>query len=179
MVVTKHFTSFCGTNADVIFIKSVEKLTCPVCGGELICISSCNRKGMRDNDQINVYRLRKLRCKQCQKIHLELPYFLIPRKRYEADIYQLILEGKDDGISCDDYTKRDTRKWAIIYLTKFLSLHGLSVPVDVCSINYLKDLINETKLILPEENWLAKVCYELYVHTRKLFMEQNYLVILK
>ena len=38
--------------------------------------------------------IKRLRCENCGRIHRELPDFIFPYKRYEADIIRGVIEGR-------------------------------------------------------------------------------------
>jgi len=57
-----------------------------------------------------------LRCRSCQKIHHELPDFLVPYKRYVATVVEAVVESAANAsfvaAAVEDSTQRRWRGWA-------------------------------------------------------------------
>lgn len=68
----------------IIAIRVLGKSMCPLCGGALGVRGTCRRKvyTMRGT---YILQLRVLYCCECGRTHRELPYFLIPYKRYSTN----------------------------------------------------------------------------------------------
>ena len=76
------------------YIRSNEKLTCPLCEGELKPIGSRRRKvKMPDSQEKHCLVIRRLRCQNanCWTIHHELPDILVPFKRYGRETIEKII----------------------------------------------------------------------------------------
>jgi len=72
---------------------------------------SRKRKIKTGNETVRVLIIRRLRCKQCKKIHHELPDMVIPYKRYSAETIEQIIDGREVGIICEESTIRRIRTW--------------------------------------------------------------------
>jgi len=94
-----------------IFIKSREKSICPICGGKLSVRDSRKRTCYHEDGTRKKYRLRRLKCKQCTKIHTELPDFMQPFKRYEAKVVEDVLDDKGRSCPAEECTIRQWRGW--------------------------------------------------------------------
>lgn len=67
--------------------------SCPNCGGDLKHYDSVQRLVRTTRGAKNRIRLRRFRCKDCNKLHRELPEYVLPYKHYEADIIKGVREG--------------------------------------------------------------------------------------
>jgi hypothetical protein len=66
---------------------------------------------IRDDGRKETYRLRRMRCPSCRKLHTELPDFILPFKRYAAQTIQETLDLRPDNCcAADDSTMRRWRK---------------------------------------------------------------------
>ena len=79
--------------------------TCPVCGGNLKHYDKVLRIIRTKGGCIQKIKIRRLKCIMCNKIHRELPLFIIPYKHYIASIIEGVLEGyiTPDTIGFEDY----------------------------------------------------------------------------
>jgi len=57
-------------------------------------------------------RIRRLRCKECRKIHRQLPDAILPYKHYLAEVIEEALESREDApVEPDARTLERWRKW--------------------------------------------------------------------
>ncbi|WP_408608212.1 MULTISPECIES: DUF6431 domain-containing protein [Blautia] len=61
------------------FSRSNEKYSCPQCGGQLVSRNS---------------QIRRLKCKDCNRPHTELPDFIHPLRHYYTGTLQDVLNRK-------------------------------------------------------------------------------------
>lgn len=66
---------------------------CPNCGGELKHYDSVKRLLKTKNGVKKHIKIRRLRCKECKKLHRELPESVLPYKHYESEIIKGVQEG--------------------------------------------------------------------------------------
>ena len=72
------------------------------------------RRGVKD-----YIKIRRLKCRRCERIHRELPRNVKPYKHYESDIIEGVQEGliTPDTIGFEDYPCETTmHRW--IYIAK-------------------------------------------------------------
>lgn len=79
-------------------VVSEEIIPCPCCQGNLRCIGSRLRGCLDEMGAKMVLSIRRLRCLGCRKIHHELPDKLVPYKRYEATVLELVHDGNLDAV---------------------------------------------------------------------------------
>ena len=57
------------------------------------------------------FRIRRLKCKNCGKLHRELPDILLPYKHYRCEIIEETLDGKEESPGPDARTFQRWRDW--------------------------------------------------------------------
>ncbi len=88
----------------VFFVRSLEPFFCPCChSSERKVIGSRNRKVLEPDEasgtlREKVFRIRRLRCKACLKIHHELPDQVVPYKRHSATVIEEALEETEIAV---------------------------------------------------------------------------------
>ena len=82
-----------------------------MCSGLLRAIGSRHRKVINTAGDNETLIIRRLRCKDCQVIHHELPDMVIPYKRHCAETVENIVTGNTNDVCCDDNTIRRIRTW--------------------------------------------------------------------
>jgi len=55
------------------------------------------------------FRIRRLKCKECGKLHRELPDILLPYKHYRSEIIEEALDGKEEAPGPEARMKRSSR----------------------------------------------------------------------
>ena len=51
-----------------------------------------------------IFNLRRLYCSHCQKLHVEIPDFILPNKHYSRRTIESVLNGTCDYFAGDDRT---------------------------------------------------------------------------
>jgi len=87
------------------------ELSCPCCGGALKYRDRRQRKARNESGAWVIYRLRRLRCQDCGKLHTELPDFLLPYKRYCRAVFEAVLSGERADIPLELRTHGKFRAW--------------------------------------------------------------------
>lgn len=83
-----------------------DESVCPDCGcGEMIHYDSVKRIVRTKGRKANYVRLRRLQCKECKRVHREIPSYIFPYKQYESEIINGVLEGNitSDTLGYEDY----------------------------------------------------------------------------
>ena len=99
------------TKIPIFFIRSKEESCCPICNGRVTVRDSRNRKVIDDTGKCKVYKLRRLKCTSCNKLHLELPDSMVPYKHYEAAVIESTLDGVTDSCPADNSTIQRWQIW--------------------------------------------------------------------
>ena len=110
MVVITRYRLIFDAEEGVYTVKSNEVLQCPYCGGVLSGYDRRHRFAISSDGQRHTYKIRRLRCRCCGKLHLEFPDFLLPYKHYEAVVIAEVQHGEGECCPADDSTIRRWRK---------------------------------------------------------------------
>ena len=95
MIVASKYTVFPHKKGG-FYIVNNEKPTCPDCNGSMTVRGSVKRI-VKDSDAIDyTFRLRRLRCLTCNKIHTEIPDLMLPHKHYSRKTIEQYLREKAD-----------------------------------------------------------------------------------
>lgn len=92
-------------------IRGIETIPCPICGGRLYHYDSRSRSVRVDEEKQYQFLLRRLRCKNCHKLHLELPSFLLPGQRCFKVVIEQALNSRPVPVVKDPRTPARWRKW--------------------------------------------------------------------
>jgi hypothetical protein len=159
-------------------VRSKEKSICPVCGSlELKVAGTRTRKILRSCGKKIILVIRRLQCRNCRRIHHELPDSIVPYKRYSSESIEAILDGMEDRVSCEESTIYRIRKW-------FSDCSGyLAGSLDAIAVRWgLKTVVDHKSSMYRikahvgnESGWLARVVRPLvnsnmWVHTRSAFL---------
>jgi hypothetical protein len=71
---------------------------CPSCGSLCSGYDTRSRRVVGDDGGGTIFRLRRVRCPSCDVLHIELPDFMRPLKRYAAAVIDDVLNG--NGACC-------------------------------------------------------------------------------
>lgn len=114
---SKYYTMVIISRYEIIFnsrgeyaAKSVNPSVCPICGGSLFVRDSRLRICIREDGHTVFYRIRRLRCKECAKIHTELPDCIMPFKRYGAACVENAVDGHNI-CPAEESTVRRWKRW--------------------------------------------------------------------
>ena len=94
-----------------IYIIGKEDNRCPKCRGQLNVKDSRERQGWSKYGEKRHYLLRRLQCKECGAIHIELPDILLPYKRYNAEAIICVLNREDVDCVASVRTKKRWLGW--------------------------------------------------------------------
>ncbi len=172
--------SFLKTTNPVFFVRSKEQSFCPCCNGALKSIGSRIRKCTNNAGNTIKLRIRRLRCKNCHKIHHELPDLLIPYKRYDSKcIESVVADDKTLSVPADDST---LSRWKVWFMKSAYHFSGCLVSIaiqtgkdsveDYDSMSLLQRLWHH---VGDAEGWLARIVRPIansnnWVHTRSAFV---------
>ena len=70
-------------------VKNNDIPVCSICFNKFIFMGTKERKYIDNNGIKKVLKIRRLKCKHCNKTHNELPDFLVPKKRHARKTLQL------------------------------------------------------------------------------------------
>lgn len=97
-------------DGDFYYVCNLDKPICPKCKSTLKVRDSKNRNVKSADGSIYMFKLRRLQCENCGKLHTELPDFIQEYKRYSKITIEGYLNGKITEISADNKTLYRWRK---------------------------------------------------------------------
>ena len=159
-------------------------IPCPCCGSELRVIGSRKRKSKATGEETRILIIRRLRCKDCSKIHHELPDCLVPYKRYASlSIEQVLSEVRPD-LAADEVTLYRLKKWFHGLLPYLMGgLRSIAIRLgqkEVKEQSVPSQSVHQRigHYVGNEPGWLARIvrCLvnaNLWVHTRFAFLSAN------
>jgi len=164
------------------FVRNLEQLSCPCCGGQLSVIGSRKRKCIDNEGSRIVLRIRRLRCKVCRSIHHELPDILVPYKRHCSENIESVLNPK--GVICvaaDDSTIRRWREWFRRYTDHFVGcLESIAIRLSGKTAKKMtrsseSGFRRVIELVGDAPGWLARIIRPVantnnWIHTRSAFL---------
>ena len=83
---------------------------CPDCGAMCSGYDTRRRKLITAAGDVYIYKLRRLRCPSCGRLHIETPDIMAPRKHYERAAIDAARAGSAADIAAEDSTIRRWRK---------------------------------------------------------------------
>jgi len=110
MIIATRYTVDYDETRDAYKIRNMESPFCPDCGTLLSGYDTRRRHVIDGLGIVSWYLLRRLRCPSCQKLHLELPDFMQPKKHYETQLIKDALDGSSDSCPADNST---IRRWKL------------------------------------------------------------------
>lgn len=110
MIIATLYTVDYDEARDVYKIRNMESPFCPDCGMLLSGYDTRRRHVVESSGAVLWFKLRRLKCSSCNKLHLELPDFMVPKKHYEAKVIKDVLCGHPDSCPADDST---IRRWKL------------------------------------------------------------------
>lgn len=150
-------------------------------------IGSKERKVRDGSGECKRFIVRRLRCKQCEKIHHELPDLIVPYKRYGADVIEeATLPTTHLTVAADESTIYRWRYWFFQLIDYwFFILQSLLVQSQVNETSAID--LSSRQLPVHERigqwfgvggGWLAKIVrpvanHHFWIHTRSAFLSNS------
>jgi hypothetical protein len=115
MIIISDYELIEKTEKQVFYVRSMEQPICPICKSDRLEVIGSRPRICREKDgECTTLIIRRLRCEECRKIHHELPYILVPYKRYKSECIEAVAENdnrKIQEIGCDESTLHRWKKW--------------------------------------------------------------------
>ena len=97
---------------NVRYVWVDEEIICPVCA-----CATLIKKGWRkrkliliDGDE-RVLKVRRVRCKECKRIHHVLPDIIVPYKRHCLETVEKIVQGNEEETFCEESEINRIKSW--------------------------------------------------------------------
>lgn len=165
----------CITTKNCIFFCMSNELNpeCPSCHCKMIHYDSRKRIIRRLDGKISYIILRRMYCKHCKKLHLELPNFLIPRKQYAAKFIQTILNNAQnvlDVYSNYNYPSDVTKfRWMSWYKNMLSNLFKSIKDLGISALSKFKLLLSQNSLLSS----IKKLKYKHFLFLIQIYYKLN------
>lgn len=110
MVIVTCYTVEYDEAQEVYKIRNLAPPFCPDCAALLSGYDTRARHVIDSSGAVKWFKLRRLRCPGCGKLHIELPDFMQPKKHYEAKLINDTLAKRSNYCPADDSTIRRWRR---------------------------------------------------------------------
>ena len=111
MLVISRFEVIFNRETNILCIESKQISVCPFCAGDLVVRDSKKRGVINSEGEKQVFSLRRLKCKDCNTLHIELPGFIQPFKHYASDVIESVLDERTDDCPAEESTMKRWQKW--------------------------------------------------------------------
>lgn len=140
-------------------------------------IGSRNRVCIWEDGELRILVIRRLRCTDCEKVHHELPDFLVPYKRHVSKTIESIVDGDPmSSAPCEGNTIQRIRGWFYEKEKYFcMCLNAVAAQLGEPPKPSADSLLHQIKdRIRPETKWLRRlvriiVNSNYWEHTRSVF----------
>ncbi|WP_369123484.1 DUF6431 domain-containing protein [Alicyclobacillus suci] len=92
-------------NANAFFVWSEDSVPCPCCQSTLSVAGNRTRTCIQSSGAHIKLVICRMRCKQCRRIHHELPYILFPYKRYDRQSVEQMVTEHTPAVAADESTE--------------------------------------------------------------------------
>jgi len=110
IIITRYSIVADKTHPGCFRILNKDIPVCPDCGSIMSGYDARKRIVINEYGDKTTYRINRLKCTVCNKIHTEIPDFISPYKNYEQDVVDSVLEGNKYACIADDSTMRRWKK---------------------------------------------------------------------
>jgi len=112
MIIVPEFELKYNEETGIYTIISLMPCRCPLCGGAVYHRDHKSRFVKRLSGEVWHFRLRRLLCDNCSKLHTEIPDIIQPYKHYDSETIQSVLDGGEKAKGCvaDNST---IRRWGV------------------------------------------------------------------
>jgi hypothetical protein len=179
-----QISSLLKTLKRIFFVRSEEQNLCPCCNEVLKVLGSRKRKYINDAGAQITLVIRRLRCCHCNRIHHELPDFLIPYKRHCSESVEAVLTPNATlTVTADESTLWRWRRWfqemAEYFFGCLMAINyqynqgklSVEAPIRLSQSPFQRIL----HLVGDATGWLARTVRPIanlnfWVHTRSAFL---------
>lgn len=93
-------------------VQSYQESYCPKCNDKLSYIGTRKRRLINEYGDRVILRVRRLRCDNCRRVHIELPDIAVPYHLYCYEIIESVYIGKKSLVPIDDQTFRRLKAYS-------------------------------------------------------------------
>jgi len=106
MIIVPKFEIKYNEKTEIYTIISMVASKCPKCGGSVYHRDNKFRSSKKLCGEVRRFKLRRLLCDNCTKLHTEIPDIIQPFKHYDSETIQSVIDGGEKAMDCvaDDST---------------------------------------------------------------------------
>ena len=104
MIIAQRYTVEQVEGTDILRIRNLDAPLCPLCGALCSGYDTRSRHSIDRAGFVRWFALRRLRCSDCKKLHIELPDFMTEKKHYEKSVITAVKENLSDDCPADNVT---------------------------------------------------------------------------
>jgi hypothetical protein len=110
MIIARRYITERADDTNTWRVKNLDAPFCPSCGSLCSGYDTRARSVAGEDGNVMLFRLRRLLCPVCGKLHTEVPAFMRPRKRYTAEVIDAVIDGRGESCPADERTMRRWRR---------------------------------------------------------------------
>ena len=111
IIAKKYLTEFCSFKS-AYYVWVDEPLVCSLCGCNKMIKKGWRRRGSIDHlENSKLLMVRRVKCKDCDKIHHVLPDTIVPYKHYDAEAVEMIIKGQASETFCNESEINRIKSW--------------------------------------------------------------------
>jgi hypothetical protein len=158
MVIISHYELIFNSINNIFYVKSNDVSYCPFCNCCLSVKDSKNRTVISDDGRKQIYRIRRLICQSCNKIHSELPNFIQPFKHYGSEVIEPVLDEVSDQCPAENSTIKRWLKWfddSVSYIECALTAIKIEVSNNTINLMNYSSIIDNIRY--NGKGWLRRI----------------------
>jgi hypothetical protein len=101
-----------------------------------------------------------MRCRDCNKIHHELPNCIVPYKRHSVKTFQAVIDHKTDDVPCEESTICKIKRWWLLVNDYFKGVLAVLSAKQNIKFSPCPKLCEIVRAIVNSNSW---------IHTRSAF----------
>lgn len=134
-------------------MTGTETITCPRCRGELKPYDRRHRRLIDEKGTKHVYCVRRLRCRRCGRLHTELPDFIVPYKRYSAEVIVSVSESEEADVPYEERTRQKIRAWYKRIASHLQGVWRQQTNLGFVSPHIVPNFISLVRATVNSGNW--------------------------
>jgi len=162
-------------------VKSLENSICPICSGSKLAVIGSRKRKVLDGNGETLLVIRRLQCKNCNRIHHELPDMIVPYKRYSSEEIESIIESGTGNTFCKTCCENSSiyrlRRW-FRSISSYLAacLGAIAAQRGLPIITMYRETLQKIKAYTGDApGWLSRTVRALsntnnWIHTRFAFL---------
>jgi len=112
MIIVNEYRIEYSALMNAYYIWADEPLLCSFCGCEKVIKKGWRKRGSIDHlENSKILMVRRIKCKDCGKMHHVLPDTIVPYKHYNTEAIERIIRGKAEETFCSESEINRIKSW--------------------------------------------------------------------